>query len=283
MNILLLSVSMLSVLVQDIVFNIAGKEKLKSGGSVYAFNCIMFAVCTLVFTALSIGSGVSLYSVIMGIIFGITGVFMYSCRIKAFAEGPMHITALIITASMIIPALSGVFLYGEKLSVMKVLSMALLISFIALGAKSGENGKKVNLKWIIACVVSFFAQGAIGVMQKIHQSSVHKDELFPFLACSFAVSFIYSAFAAKKGETQKFDKATVIFALVCGVCTFTMNYLNLKLSGIIPSQIFFPVVNGGPVILTSLCSVIIFKEKLTVRQTVGMVGGLLSLIGVCLL
>ncbi len=58
MNILLLSVSMLSVLVQDIVFNIAGKEKLKSGGSVYAFNCIMFAVCTLVFTALSIGSGV---------------------------------------------------------------------------------------------------------------------------------------------------------------------------------------------------------------------------------
>ena len=57
-----------------------------------------------------------------------------------------------------------------------------------------------------------------------------------------------------------------------------MNVINLKLSGIIPSQLFFPLINGSVIILTSFASLILFKEKLSNKQLVGLFGGIVSLI-----
>jgi len=74
----------------------------------------------------------------------------------------------------------------------------------------------------------------------------------------------------------------VIIGLICGGCSFGMNYINLKLSGLLPSQLFFPLVNGSAIVLSSLMSVILFKERLSKRQTIGLVGGIVSLIAICL-
>ena len=63
---------------------------------------------------------------------------------------------------------------------------------------------------------------------------------------------------------------------------FIMNYINLKLSGVLPSQLFFPLINGSSIVLSSIMSVIIFKEKLSKRQTIGLIGGIVSLIAICL-
>ena len=71
-------------------------------------------------------------------------------------------------------------------------------------------------------------------------------------------------------------------AAVCGVCIFGMNFLNLRLSGLLPSQLFFPVVNGSAIVLSSLFSVLLFKERLTKKQIVGLLGGLLCLVAICL-
>jgi multidrug transporter EmrE-like cation transporter len=62
-----------------------------------------------------------------------------------------------------------------------------------------------------------------------------------------------------------------------------MNFINLKLSGMLPSQLFFPLINGSAIVLSSLVSVLLFKEKLTRRQTIGLVGGIASLIAICLI
>jgi multidrug transporter EmrE-like cation transporter len=79
-----------------------------------------------------------------------------------------------------------------------------------------------------------------------------------------------------------FTKKHLAFALVCGICTFGMNFLNLKLSGLLPSQLFFPIVNGSAIILSSVMSVLLFKEKLTKKQIIGLCGGIVSLIAICL-
>ena len=61
-----------------------------------------------------------------------------------------------------------------------------------------------------------------------------------------------------------------------------MNYLNLKLAGILPSQLFFPLVNGGSMVLSQMMSVVIFKEMPTKKQLIGLIGGICSLIAICL-
>ena len=63
-------------------------------------------------------------------------------------------------------------------------------------AKSGEDEKKANLKWLFLCLIAFAATGGIGVMQKVHQSSSYRDELNAFLIVAFIASaFLCSIFA----------------------------------------------------------------------------------------
>jgi len=199
----------------------------------------------------------------------------------ALAKGPMNITLLVTTSSMIIPTLSGVF-FEEHFSPMKLLAVAILIVFIYISLDKG-NDAKTNKKWILYCTLAFIFQGTVGVLQKVHQTSIYREEVSGFLFMAFICSLLYNRIRIKGGtKNLSFSKKNIFLAFVCGLCTFCMNFLNLKLSGLLPSQLFFPVVNGSAIILSSVVSVIIFKERPTKKQVIGLVGGILSLIAICL-
>ena len=132
------------------------------------------------------------------------------------------------------------------------------------------------------CVLAFLFQGSIGVLQKIHQFSEYKAEFNGFLLVAFICSLIYSRIRTRKSYRELgFGKKHIVFAMICGLCTYTMNFLNLRLSGLLPSQFFFPIVNGSAIILSSLMSVLFFKEHLSKKQTIGLIGGITSLIVMC--
>ena len=101
------------------------------------------------------------------------------------------------------------------------------------------------------------------------------------------MNYKYDRYAPKRAPKRRrkklqFTKKQLILALLCGVCTFGMNFLNLRLSGLLPSQLFFPVINGSAIVLSSFMSLLFFKEKLSRKQTVGLCGGILALVAICL-
>ena len=75
------------------------------------------------------------------------------------------------------------------------------------------------------------------------------------------------------------SRATAL-AVVCGLFVAIINKINLYLSGQMPSIIFFPIVNGGVIILSSAIAVAVFGEKLSLKQKLGIIVGIVS---VCLL
>lgn len=274
-------ISITSIVLQNCIFNNVCKKDLQTGAHVYRFNTLSYAICILLFGIIAISRGFSLFTIFLGVLFGVVTALSNYYKMQSLSCGPMHITLLITTSSMIIPTMSGVF-FGENFSVYKLILVFVLIFFIYLSLEK-KNSTEINKKWLIFCALAFVLQGSIGVLQKIHQSSEHKDEIGGFLFVAFICSIVYSHFRAKKGfKALNFNRKLFIFAPICGLCTFLMNFLNLRLSGLLPSQIFFPVVNGSAIILSSVMSVIIFKEKLTKRQIMGLCGGILSLISICL-
>ena len=63
-----------------------------------------------------------------------------------------------------------------------------------------------------------------------------------------------------------------------GICTAANNKFNLFLSGALPTAIFFPIYNVGILILTTLSAIVIFKEKLSLKQWIGVAIGIISVI-----
>ncbi len=278
----LLSVlSISSTVAQNTIYNHVCKKNLTTDRHVYKYNMYVYIMCAVLFGVFLFGENISLYTVGLGLVFGVVTALSNFYKMCALADGPMHITLLITTSSLIIPTMSGIF-FGETFSFPKLCLAIVLIFFIYLSISNKGQGK-VNKKWTICCTLAFLCQGAIGVLQKIHQTSVHKDELNGFLFVAFICSTIYCFIRSGRGGTQlKLDKKFYILALICGLCTYTMNFLNLRLSGIIPSQLFFPVINGSSIVLCSAISVIFFKEKLSKKQYLGLIGGILTLIGICI-
>lgn len=280
---MILLIPMLATVVQNILYNTVSKSLLKSKGDTYYFNIFGYLICIVLFGIMTFSTGISLYTFFMGILFGVCIMMSNVFKMQALKEGPMHITILVTTSSMIIPTLSGAVMFGEPLSIPKLVVMAVLIYFIylSISATSGDN-VEYSAKWAILCLMTFVFLGMIGVIQKLHQSSPYKGEAATFLAVAFICSLTFSVVMSKKQEiTKKQGKQFYIISLVCGVCYFTMHYINLKLSGIMPSQIFFPVVNGSAIILSSVASVAFFKEQITKRQLVGLIGGFVTLICIC--
>ena len=49
-----------------------------------------------------------------------------------------------------------------------------------------------------------------------------------------------------------------------------------------PSAVFFPIVNGGGLVLSTAASVLLFREKLGVRQWIGLAMGTVSVLMLCM-
>ena len=274
-------ISVASMVLQNGLFNHITKNKLRGGAAVYAFNTLAYTVCLLAFFVVMLAGSTSIYTVLLGLIFGVVTALANFYKMSALSVGPMHLTLLFTTSSMIIPTMSGIF-FGEGFSFWKLAIVVVLVFFLYLSFEK-KSGGSVHGKWFLCSLLAFLFQGAIGVLQKIHQSSVYKEETGGFLFVGFICAALYSIIRAKGDFSQiKGGKATFVIALVCGACTVAMNYINLKLSGMLPSQLFFPLVNGSAIILTSVVSLVLFKEKISRRQQIGLIGGILSLIAICL-
>jgi multidrug transporter EmrE-like cation transporter len=85
-----------------------------------------------------------------------------------------------------------------------------------------------------------------------------------------------------KTEDGKLDYVAFSIPILIGVMTAVNHKLNLYLSGVIPSAVFFPIVNGGGLVLTTVSAVLIFGERISARQWIGVGFGVVSVIFLCL-
>jgi drug/metabolite transporter (DMT)-like permease len=236
---------------------------------------------------------VSTYTLILGIIFGLISGSHYIVNLQALKLGPLSYTQLFTSFSSIIPTLSGLFFFNEKMVFIQYVGIILsLVSLVLAVEKKGEE-KKSSLKWLTYCLMIFLLNGFIGVMQKVHQSSQYASELNAFLIIAFIVSFLFSStltlilskkenpltFIKEKDKKSKF--LLILSIIVCGALIAVNNKLNLYLAGVIDSAILFPILNGGGVALATIASLLVFKEKLSLKQWIGIAIGAIAIILLC--
>lgn len=253
------------------------------------YNAVLSVAASIVLFLWGGAGHVSLFTIALGIAFGIATALQQISTLKAMESGPWSYTTLITSLSMLIPTLSGVLVFNEQLHWAQVVGIFLMCICFVLSIDFKVGNKKASLQWFLYCMAGFAFTGAIGVMQKLHQNSEYKSELNAFLIISFIVSFLYSCISAMliirkernlgKPELTKF---VWIAAMVAGGgCLAVNNKLNLYLSGVMDSAVFFPLVNGGGLVLTVVTALFVFKERLTVKQWIGVAVGIVAVIFLC--
>ena len=248
----------------------------------------------------------SVFTLLLGTVFGIVTALQQITTMKAMECGPWSYTSVITSLSTLIPALSGALIWHEELGVLQIVGMAFMVVCLILSVDTSADTdcRKAPLQWLLYCAVAFACAGGIGVMQKWHQTSDFRGELNAFLVIAFFISTVYSVvmiFLSKKEPVEETDAAPagadaaktshrsprtvallLLVMVVSGACVAANNKLNLYLSGVMDSAVFFPLVNGGNLILTALSALFLFRERLTGRQWIGIGAGLVAVLLLCL-
>lgn len=231
----------------------------------------------------------SVFSVLLGILFGAVCTMQNLTYLKALAIGPFSYTTVMVSLSTVIPTLSGCIFWSETISTAQIIGIVLMIICIALSpeTKSNSDTKKASLKWILLALSSTVLNGAVGVLQKVHQSSVYKEELPVFLIAAFitmliiAVGILVVRKIKYKNDPDakisvKFKWSHILILLGEGIALGFAHVVNLFLSGKLPAAVLFPIINICPLVLTTAAATVIFRERLSAKRWVGLAIGIIS-------
>ena len=290
---ILLACSLFAVVLGTVIKKYYMRESVKGLTPVFLYNAITGLVSAIIIFFWGGIGKVSLFTLLLGIVFGLITTLQTITLLKAMEIGPMSYTTLINSFSTLIPTLSGALFFNEKIELVHIFGIILMIISFILSVDKSKNNDSASIKWLIYSIIAFICTGSIGVMQKIHQSSEFKGELNAFLVLAFVVSFVFAIiltllFSKKennpilqKNKNGKVNYIILLVIVIAGACVAVNNKLNLYLSGVMDSAVFFPIVSGGGLVLTTISALIVFKEKLTKKQWAGIVIGILSVILLC--
>ena len=254
---------------------------------------LVAACCSLLFVVGDIRGllDISAFSLILSVFFGLSMAITQLFQAKAMGKGPASLVSLIYSCGLLIPIFYGLLFWGERVSYFQWIGVGLLFVVLLLMVE-GKGKKTALIKWLPFAVVTMLGSGANAVFQKTHQYSAFSKELPFFLVYALFFSAAFMGVGAllirqkravavppTKGRTAK----SIGVPLCLGVCVCAMNFLNLTLSGKLSSVILFPVCNIGSMLLTTLISAVIYKDKPTKRQALAFLIGIGAILMIGLL
>lgn len=210
---------------------------------------------------------------------------------KAVDCGSISLTSLFASCGFIIPTLFGCIYYKEQLNVLHIIGIVLIVLSFSCSVKK-ENDNNFNFVWLLCAIGGLITAGALGVVQKIFTSDYTGYKLNNFMTMSFAlilganlIAWLITSLAKSKKsvpQNERLSKKQIFLQIVhigvLGVSLGAIHSINTNLSGLLPSSVAFPVINGGVILVTTIMSKFFFNEKLSLTQKIGLIIGVLSII-----
>ncbi len=215
--------------------------------------------------------------------FSICYTIAYVCTIYAIKYGPLSLTSLMMSCSIVVPLLFGVTFLKEPVTLTLIVGLVLLFSCIVLVSEPWKKeDAQISLKWVIYMSATFLANGTCITLQKVFQIKdlgAHSNE---FMICSLAITLltlVVMVFMRERKEVFELAKTKgIIWPILCGTSNGIANQLTMILAVTLPASFLYPVQSAGGIIVTAIVSIIIYKEKLSLFQKIGFVTGILAVI-----
>jgi len=256
-----------------------GKLYTSKGGGVLSFNVNKALAGAVMFLVFGLFTGMTFHTptVLFGLGYGVSLYVSMYAGLKAMSIGPMALTSIIASFSLLIPFLFGVTVWGEDLSLFGIIGIVLLTaSVILLNFKKGESG--ISPKWLGFSLLTFFSNGICSLIQKYHQIYYPEQFRTEFMLCAMTLVLLISASASV--ITQKSLKGIRFSALgiAAGSMNCAANYIVLYLAATEKASVLFPMVSVANIIAVWIIGRTVFKEKLKLIHIIGFICGLAAIL-----
>lgn len=218
------------------------------------------------------------YSIAFGLFYGVGVIFNF----LSIGCGPLSLTSLITSYSLMLPTAYGLFFLRDPISVGLIPGLILLmLSLFLINKKSNTDSAPVSLKWGIFVALAFLGNGICSIVQSMQQRTFDGAYKNEFMIVALVFFVLMTGIITLWNERKVFVSCTKkgwIPAMICGIANALMNLLVMILQHRMSVSVLFPLMSSGSLILTLFLSKYLYKEKLSKKQLLGFFLGVCSVI-----
>ena len=212
----------------------------------------------------------------LSILTGFWFIFTYLLMTASTQRSGVTVTSLSSKLSVVLPTLAGVVLFSETLNF--VATMGIVLALVALVLVVG--GKKNNVKtkgngWIVTLlpVFIFFGTGTGDILMKVTEQQNTVGNLGFMIAFIYFVALIFGIIIVvwdiARGKSR-WQWKSAAGGIMLGVINYFSTFCVYNSMRCFDNVVLFPIYNIGVVSLTAIVGWLLFKEKLTWKNYLGL-------------
>lgn len=182
---------------------------------------------------------------------------------------------------VLVPIGLSVTLFGERPTLLQGLGVALaVVAAVVMNGLPGKTAAPAQSKvYLLPLVLTLLLNGTADAMSKVFNQLGRRqdDGLFMFYIFLFAG---LATLVLLLRERQTITRRDVFFGILAGVPNFLSSRLLLAALGELPAFLVYPSYSVGVILVISVASFFVFRERLNRRQlgAAGMILGALVLL-----
>ena len=219
--------------------------------------------------------------------------------ILAVQRTPMVTMDVALTIGSILPAVLCLILFDEAISVPKLGGFALILVATAILSGYGKStGKRAGVTGVLLVITASLGEGFSSFCQQLYKhyytvdgSRAHgvyyENAIFQFYTYVFTAAFLALFFIGasiwnyrKQTEQERTGYVRGLFSscvrplpyiAVMAGCLFAANYMQTAITTTygMSSQVLYPVIKGGSLVLVNITAMLFFGERPTWRSITG--------------
>nr|WP_298925597.1 EamA family transporter [uncultured Allomuricauda sp.] len=213
---------------------------------------------------------------------GIFFILVFNLMAKASQVAGVSVASVATKMSLVMPVIFGVIFYKESLSVFQIIGILLALAAVYF-ASMKEKSIALSKKALLLPLLVFLGSGIIDISMKYFQEN-HLDPkevaIFSAMIFGFAAltGFVFIGIKAVK-KPLKINFRNIIGGIVLGVPNyFSIFFLIRALQNEgFDSAAIFTLNNVAIVMLSTLLGILIFKEKLSLKNWGGIALAIVSI------
>lgn len=210
---------------------------------------------------------------------GVLFITLFLMMVLSTQKNGAGTTSAVVKMSIVIPVMSGIWLYNDAFSWVHAAGLLLALFSIYLLV---SGGKGTRTKWNVILFVLFIGSGILDTLLKIAEqywikpNPVELFSAFIFLTAG-SIGALYMVYTKSINQLKWKD---VAFGIALGIPNYGSIYFLIKALELsdLPSARIFPINNIGVVLLSLALGIIFFKERLTTIRWIAIAGSVVSIL-----
>lgn len=258
-------------------------KKYGAGGMVFNAVICLFSMLYFLITDTE-GLQFSLKIVLLGLVNSTMYAIGFYTAYQAYRIGSFGLTRLLSSFGVIITIFYGIVFLKESTTPYTYIALILIFASVFLMRYQKEDADKkvsISAKWVFMVIMTILSNAFITILGRIQVGMFdgkYKNEYLMISLGSAAVLLIVLGFFFERDKFVSTIKNSFLYGMFAGMFNGINNFLILVTYSYVPISISAPIKTGLGMVITFLVSVIIYKEKFSRRQLIGVATGIVAVV-----